>query len=85
MLIRMVESGTHALQNHIQAENLAEGRPTDILEIHGDDEVSLEETEESLQVLQEAIQRKKLKMASTPAVVEGAGTNGNGTGNVITH
>ena len=75
LLTRVAEASTRALHNHIMAENLSEGRPTDILEVQTESR-SLEETEESLSVLQEAIQRKKLKLLNGGLTGE---NSGNGT------
>jgi hypothetical protein len=66
LLTRMVEASTRALHNHIMAENLDAGKPTDILALQSaQDERPVAEVEKSLRVIAAALERKKQREALT--------------------
>jgi len=89
LLTRMVENSERALHNHIQAENLHAGRPTDILGLSLSEETPVDEVEKKLRVVSRAIERAKARAQGTspdgpqlPVTTNGAVQNGSGNPSV---
>jgi len=77
MMVKMVELSERTILINLQQQNLNAGKPTEILGIQGQEELSLDDYEARIRIAAKVIERKRLR-EGIPNVVNSAATSTTG-------